>query len=43
LSRMQPAVFKNFKPPTAAENLEKKFEAGEYLLDYFDTTPKRVL
>ena len=27
---------------TTAENLESKFEAGENVLDYFDTTPKRV-
>jgi len=27
---------------TTAENLEEKFDRGEAVLDYFDTTPKRV-
>ena len=27
---------------TTAENLEEKFDRGEDVLDYFDTTPKRV-
>jgi hypothetical protein len=27
---------------TTGENLEQKFDAGENVLDYFDTTPRRV-
>lgn len=27
---------------TTARNLEAKFDAGENVLDYFDTSPKRV-
>ena len=27
---------------TTAENLEGKFDSGEIVLDYFDTTPRRV-
>ena len=27
---------------TTAENLEEKFDRGEDVLDYFDTTPTRV-
>ena len=32
----------NSTTETTADNLEEKFDTGENVLDYFDTTPKRV-